>query len=67
MPKENSNTRTLLKAAEAVGGPQELAERLGVSPSLLQEWMRGDSAPPFAVFSQALDIVARGPYGRTKR
>jgi hypothetical protein len=67
MPKHNSHTRTLLKAAEAVGGPHELADRLGVSLSVLREWIRGDSAPPFAVFSQALDIVARGPYGRTKR
>ena len=67
MPKHDSRTRTLLKAAEALGGPHELAERLGVSPSVLQEWVRGDSEPPFAAFLQALDIVALGPYGRAKR
>ena len=63
--KSNACTRTLLKAAEVLGGEQQLARRLGVSLSALQEWMRGEQAPPLAVFTQALDIVAGGPFGRT--
>jgi hypothetical protein len=34
--------------------------------SLLEAWLRGDSAPPFAAFSRALDIVAGGPFGPRK-
>jgi transcriptional regulator with XRE-family HTH domain len=66
MPKENSYTRTLLNAAEVLGGRERLAEALGVTVGALSEWMRGDSIPPFEVFSQGLDIVARGPFGRPK-
>jgi len=67
MPKGTSHTRTLLNAAEVLGSREQLAEKLGVPVSVLNEWLRGDGAPPFEVFSQALDIVARGPFGRTQR
>jgi transcriptional regulator with XRE-family HTH domain len=67
MPKDNSHTRTLLNAAEALGSRERLAERLGVTLSALDGWLRGDSAPPFEVFSKALDIVARGPFESRKR
>jgi DNA-binding transcriptional regulator YiaG len=54
--------RTLRNAAQTLGGCEALAAELGVALATLQTWMRGDSAPPFAVFSKALDIVARGPF-----
>jgi DNA-binding transcriptional regulator YiaG len=66
MPIENSSTRTLRSAALALGGVEALAAELGVAVDTLQAWMRGDSAPPFTVFSRALDIVARGPFGPRK-
>jgi transcriptional regulator with XRE-family HTH domain len=52
----------LRNAALSLGGIERLAEELGVAASALEEWLRGDSAPPFDVFSRALDIVARGPF-----
>jgi hypothetical protein len=67
MPAENSQTRTLISAARTLGGPEALAAELGVPLGLLQGWIRGDDAPPFAVFSKALDIVARGPFAPRKR
>jgi len=66
VPPENSHTRTLRSAAQTLGSPEALATELGVTLDVLQAWMRGDSAPPFAVFSRALDIVARGPFGPRK-
>jgi hypothetical protein len=64
---ENSHTRTLQRAAQRVGGPEGLAAELAVPLTMLQAWMRGEGAPPFAVFSKALDIVARGPFWPRQR
>jgi transcriptional regulator with XRE-family HTH domain len=40
-----------------VGGQQELARRLGVSPSHLLPWLAGTSTPPIEAFLKAVDIV----------
>ena len=49
--------RTLVRAAELVGGQQELARQLGVFPSHLVAWIAGTSNPPVEVFLKAVDIV----------
>ena len=49
--------RTLARAAEIVGGPQELAFRLKVTPSHLSLWMGGLEPCPAHIFLMAVDIV----------
>ena len=49
--------RTLARAAEIVGGAQELAFRLKVTPSHLSLWMGGLEPCPGHVFLMAVDLV----------
>jgi len=49
--------RTLARAAEIVGGPQELAFKLKVTPSHLSLWMGGLEPCPGYVFLMAVDLV----------
>jgi transcriptional regulator with XRE-family HTH domain len=63
--ESNAYTRTLELALETVGDLEALAKRLGVSAAQLKPWLRGECAPPPAVFLAALDIVARGPLGKS--
>lgn len=49
--------RTLIRAAQIVGGPQELAIKLKVTPSHLALWMSGAEPCPTYVFLQAVDLV----------
>jgi DNA-binding transcriptional regulator YdaS (Cro superfamily) len=49
--------RTLKRAAEIVGGEEELARRLKVAPRHLTLWICGAVSPPGDVFLQAADIV----------
>jgi len=51
-------TRTLARAAEIVGGEEELARILRVVPRRLSLWVRGVVAPPGDVFLIAADIVS---------
>jgi DNA-binding transcriptional regulator YdaS (Cro superfamily) len=51
------HVRTLRRAAELVGGAQELALRLKVTPSHLALWLAGSETPPAEVFLRAVDIV----------
>jgi hypothetical protein len=49
--------RTLVKAAEIVGGRESLRGRLRVSTVLLAVWFSGAEPPPTDVFLKAVDIV----------
>lgn len=49
--------KTLQRAAEIVGGEQELALRLKVTPSHLALWLNGVEKPPGAIFLRAVDLV----------
>jgi hypothetical protein len=53
--------QTLQQAAEAAGGAQALARRLGVPLQRLRRWMAGYGSPPLETFLASLDIVAAGP------
>jgi hypothetical protein len=59
---DNSITRTLARASRAVGGVGRLADHLGVSEELLQEWLEGKQEPPTVIYVRALDLVASGPF-----
>lgn len=55
MPSVHS--KTLQRAAEIVGGEQQLALRLKVTPSHLALWIQGIEQPPGDIFLQAVDLV----------
>jgi hypothetical protein len=44
-------------AANAVGGEQQLAERLGVSVEELHVWIEAGGIPPLEPFLQTLDLL----------
>jgi DNA-binding transcriptional regulator YdaS (Cro superfamily) len=50
--------RVLARAAEYVGGEEQLALRLKVTPSYVALWIRGVANPPIDVFLAAVDIVS---------
>lgn len=50
--------RTLQRAADIVGGPLALAERLKVTPSHLELWLKGVESPGEEIFLRAVDIVS---------
>lgn len=56
--------RTLVRAAEIIGGELELALRLQVTPSHLHLWIRGLSEPPRDVFLRAVDLVIDHDQGK---
>lgn len=49
--------RTLKRAAEILGGEEQLALRLKVTPSHLALWIAGKEPPPARVFLDAVDVV----------
>jgi hypothetical protein len=49
--------RTLIRAAQIVGGPEALALRLNVTPSHLALWMSGAEPCPPNIFLRAVDLV----------
>ena len=50
--------RTLVRAAQILGGEPRLASALSVSPEALCEWLSGAVCPPDPAYFAALDIVA---------
>ena len=51
------HVKTLKRAAEIVGGEQQLALKLKVTPSHLALWLEGLATPPGDVFLRAVDLV----------
>lgn len=51
------HVRTLMRAAEIVGGPVELAFRLKVTPGHLSLWLGGLEPCPSHIFLKAVDLV----------
>lgn len=49
--------RTLMRAAEIVGGATELAFKLRITPSHLSLWLSGLEPCPPDVFLKAVDLV----------
>jgi DNA-binding transcriptional regulator YiaG len=67
MGKDTAQTRTLRRAVEVVGSPQELAATLDVPPESLAAWLSGDQALPNEIYLRALDVVSHGPHHRPSR
>jgi hypothetical protein len=53
----NLYARTLKRAAQFVGGNEQLAFRLRVTPSHLALWMAGIETTPADVFLKAVDVI----------
>ena len=64
---DNPKVRTLRRAAEVVGGPEALAEALGVSPETVSAWLLGRDALPSDSYLRALDLVSQGPHHKASR
>ncbi len=64
---DNPKARTLRRAVEAVGGPEGLADALGVSPETVSAWLLGQQALPDDAYLRALDLVSQGPHHRSHR
>ena len=64
---DNPKVRTLRRAAEVVGGPEALAEALGVSPEIVSAWLLGRDALPNESYLRALDLVSQGPHHKAPR
>jgi hypothetical protein len=47
----------LRRAAQAMGGADALAVKLGVSALQLQRWMNGDEPIPTDIFLLAVDLI----------
>ena len=50
-------TAALRLAADMLGGPRMLRERLQVSPAELAAWLTGAAEPPPQVFLRAMEII----------
>jgi len=66
MQSRGRYTQTLRLAATTVGGEDRLAQYLRAQPERLARWLSGKEQTPLAVFLDALDIVAAGPYARLR-
>ncbi len=51
----------LQRAADKLGGMDELAGYLGVAPVSLRVWMRGLISPPDAIFLRLVDLLQEPP------
>ena len=54
----NVYRRTLARAMEIAGTPENLARFLGSTPVELAKWGSGESYPPMPIFLAMVDIVA---------
>jgi hypothetical protein len=50
--------QTLRRAAQVLGGTEQLAHYLAVKPSQLELWMGGAEATPPDIFLKAVDLLA---------
>ena len=50
-------SRAVRKAAEMVGGREELARRLQVPLPELEKWILGEKKPPREVFLRVVDVL----------
>lgn len=56
-PRVTVYTRVLHRACQILGGVDQLAVHLRVSPPVLYRWLEGDDVPPSHVFLNAVDLV----------
>jgi len=51
------HTRVLHRACQLLGGVEQLARRLRVSPAKVHAWLEGDDVPPSSIFLKAVDLI----------
>jgi DNA-binding transcriptional regulator YdaS (Cro superfamily) len=51
------HSRVVTRVCEALGGPEKLADRIGVSTILVRAWMAGALLPPPSSFFRIVDIL----------
>jgi DNA-binding transcriptional regulator YdaS (Cro superfamily) len=54
-----ARSNTLRAAAQMLGGPEALAQALGVSALQADRWIKGEESVPADIFLIAVDIVER--------
>ena len=60
--------RCTKRAAELLGGFDELGAHLSISPVILKRWAQGQGAPPTDVFLKIIDIVlSDGPSNAARK
>ena len=47
----------MVRACELLGGPEALAERIGISKVIVRAWMTGSLSPPKGYFFRVVDIL----------
>ena len=47
----------MLRACQLLGGPEMLAERIGISRVIVRAWMTGSLSPPKSYFFRVVDIL----------
>lgn len=57
MGMPNVRTKTLQRAALAIGGEERLAQVLDVPPEQARGWLSGKVYPPTSIYHQALDLL----------
>ena len=57
---DGAHSRTLNRALEIVGSKEQLAMILHVTAPDLEQYLAGETALPYEVFIEALEIVAGG-------
>ena len=57
MAERSIYARTLIRAAEIVGGPYALAVAIRVPTEILESWFFGEAIPPAEYFLRAVEIV----------
>ena len=54
---EHIYVRTLHDACKALGGEHKLAEYLGLSVRIVNDWLNGKGRPPDSVFLRCVDVL----------
>lgn len=60
-------TRTMRRALDALGGPAQLSEVLGVSASEIHGWANGHAIPPPGMFLKAIDLLMQDGWNPRRR
>ena len=65
--KRELYARTLRRAAEKVGGVEQLRRLLGVQGRFIKLWIEGKGFPPRDVFLRAVDLLSPTERGRSSK
>ena len=60
MEHQSVYQRLITSAAARVGGTDELAQRLGIATTQMNEWLAGRGAPEMPLVMQMMEIVLDG-------